>query len=173
MAQLGSNKWWTRPAQSEIFKTPIFTGIFHGFFNDHTSFEGIFPLLRRRWAQLCVKLSPKVPSCSMLELGWTSMSPSESLSAQLKPMTIGANFGPRQRNLGILGAAGRGKLGPTGANFADSTQHAENLHFCRSFAALSNVALMEVRARPCSPHWPCLGPNFGASCAYKEPSCAC
>ena len=82
MAQLGSNKWWTRPVQSEIFKTPIFTGIFHGFFNDHTSFEGIFPLLRRRWAQLCVKLSPKVPSCSMLELGldfhesiWIAFSP--------------------------------------------------------------------------------------------------
>jgi len=57
---------WTLPAQSEILKTPVFTGIFIYFpcffAIDDASFEAMFPMLRCRWAQLGVKLSPKVPN---------------------------------------------------------------------------------------------------------------
>ena len=62
--------------------------------------------------------------------------------------------------------AARAKLGPTRANFADSTRHAENL---RSF----NCYFQRVHARPCCPHWACLRPNFSARCPHTGPSCAC
>ena len=45
-----------------------------GFFTiDNVLSEAMFPVLCLRWAQLGVKLSPKVPSSAVLEMTWTFM----------------------------------------------------------------------------------------------------
>ena len=59
------------------------------------------------------------------------------------------------------------KLDLTRANFADSMRHAENLHFYCHFQRF--LALIGVRARPCCPHWACLGPNLASKRAQAEP----
>ena len=44
-------------------------------------------------------------------------------------------------------------------------RHVENLHAYRYFQRF--LALLRARARPCCPHWACLGPNFGPRCSYR------
>ena len=104
-------------------------------------------MLCLRWAQLGAKLSPKVPSCGMLELTWTSMCIKlESIWFALGPTS---DFSPtdqlaptpRQRNLGP-------SLG-------------QPLYFQRF------LALLGVRVKPSCPRWACIGPNFGARCPHR------
>ena len=45
-------------------------------------------------------------------------------------------------------------------------RNAHNLHFYRRFQRFFRFA--GVRAKPCSPHWACLGPNFGAKCPTRQ-----
>ena len=76
------------------------------------------------------------------------------------------------------------KLSPKGAKLRQVRTDLDKLGTVAPFTALTAfyrffqrfLALMGgyggARARPCCPHWACLGPNFGAR-SHKGPSCAC
>ena len=86
-----------------------FSRVFSTFFAiDDASFEAMFPLCLRL-AQLGVKLSPKVPSCGMLEPTWTSMCIVSGLQLQPIHLTSCAQDSPTWAKLGPscapLGAA--------------------------------------------------------------------
>ena len=119
-----------------------------------------------------MKLSPKVPSCGMLELSWTSIQFGAHLDrfGPIQPnMTnwrqVGLQLNPRQRSLGQVGplsgspATSWGQPGPI---FAYSTRHGDACHrYFHRFLALMTVVRSHV-ARAC------LGPSFGAKCPPQD-----
>ena len=74
--------------------------------------------------------------------------------------SVWARLHPNMTSWPKLGSDGGGP-GPSWAQ-SNLMRHAENLPFYRYFQRF--LALMGVRAKPCCPHWACLGPNFGARC---------
>ena len=116
-----------------------------------TLFEATFPMLCLCWAQLGVKLLPKVPNCGMLELTWASMcitwlqfgSHLDHFWAELQP-NIGANLGSSWAQ-------------DSATWDQDSTRH---VAFVPPFPTTFGFDGGFVQG----PHWACLGPNFGARC---------
>ena len=123
----------------------------------------MFPILCLRQA-LGVMLSPKV-SCGILELTWTSMC---ITWLQFGGHTQHGQFSPACAPIGPK-TAQRAQVGPVWG------QPGAKLGFLPLFPTFFGFG---VRARPCCPHWACLGPNFGARCPHRtklrvlSPTCA-
>ena len=72
-----------------------------------------------------------------------------------------ASVGPSWAPLG----AARAKLGPTRPKLRTQCDTLKTCVFTAIFQRF--LALLRARARPCCPHWACLGPHFGPRCSYR------
>ena len=154
----------TWPAQSDI---PVL-GYFPCFFVfniNYTSCWAMFPMLCLRWATLRAMLTPKGPKLLHLEhdLDFHDVHHITAICGPFgSSINLGSSWAQDSANWGALWGQPRPKLGPTRANLA-----------CLfTFISTAFFRLMRVHARPCSPHWACLGPNF-ARCPHTGPIRVC